>query len=82
MSAQIDAAGADATVDARGHRCPMPLLMAKRGLNTLEPGQTLFLLATDPGSRRDFEIFAAQSGHELLHAREKGGEFHYLLRKR
>lgn len=82
MSAQIDAADADTTVDARGHRCPMPLLMAKRGLNSLETGQTLFLLATDPGSRKDFEIFATQSGHELLHAREQGGEFHFLLRKR
>jgi tRNA 2-thiouridine synthesizing protein A len=72
----------DATVDARGHRCPMPLLMAKRGLNALTVGQTLCLLATDPGSRRDFEIFARQSGHELLHTKEQGGEFRCTLRKR
>jgi tRNA 2-thiouridine synthesizing protein A len=72
----------DATVDARGHRCPMPLLMAKRGLNALTVGQTLCLLATDPGSRRDFEIFARQSGHELLHTKEQGGEFRCTPRKR
>jgi len=73
---------ADAEVDARGHRCPMPLLMAKRALNGLAEGQTLALLATDPGSLRDFEAFARQSGHELLEALERGGEFHLRLRKR
>lgn len=71
----------DAEVDARGHRCPMPLLMAKRGLNGLAAGQTLRLLSTDPGSNRDFEIFARQSGHALVQAMEVGDEFHFLLRK-
>jgi tRNA 2-thiouridine synthesizing protein A len=73
--------GIDTEVDARGHRCPMPLLMAKRGLNGLQGGQTLRLLATDPGSRRDFEIFARQSGHEILLAEEADGEFIFVLRK-
>lgn len=73
---------ADAVVDARGHRCPMPLLMAKRALNGLSAGQTLELSATDPGSLRDFEVFSRQSGHELLEARACGGEFHLRLRKR
>lgn len=81
VGTRIDRA-ADSTVDARGHRCPMPLLMAKRALNTLDGGQTLALLATDPGSLRDFEVFARQSGHELVAARESEGEFHFLLRKR
>ena len=60
----------------------MPLLMAKRALNALETGQTLALLATDPGSLRDFEVFSRQSGQELLLASEHAGEFHFLLRKR
>jgi len=81
-SAQIHLPEVDATVDARGHRCPMPLLMAKRGLNALASGETLRLLATDPGSRRDFEIFAQQSGHELLQTLEADGEFQFTLRKR
>lgn len=72
---------ADLQVDARGHRCPMPLLMAKRGLNGLQRGQTLHLMSTDAGSRRDFEVFAKQSGHELVHAVDAGDEFHFLLRK-
>lgn len=73
---------ADVTVDAREHRCPMPLLMAKRGLNQLASGQTLLLLATDPGSQRDFELFARQSGHEILRSTESAGEFHFVIRKR
>ena len=72
---------ADVAVDARGHRCPMPLLMAKRGLNGLVTGQTLALSSTDPGSQRDFELFARQSGHEILRCRESGGEFQFLIRK-
>ncbi|MEL7046406.1 MAG: sulfurtransferase TusA family protein [Pseudomonadota bacterium] len=71
-----------AVVDARGHRCPMPLLMAKRALNKLDTEQTLQLVSTDPGSIRDFEVFARQSGHELMHAVERDGEFHFQLRKR
>jgi tRNA 2-thiouridine synthesizing protein A len=59
----------------------MPLLMAKRALNALDCGQTLRLLATDPGSRRDFEIFARQSGNAILQVDETDGEFSFLLRK-
>jgi tRNA 2-thiouridine synthesizing protein A len=76
------ASQADTFVDARGHRCPMPLLMAKRALNALEIGQSVGLAATDPSSIKDFETFARQSGHELLEAREADGEFHLLIRKR
>ena len=71
----------DSEVDAREHRCPMPLLMAKRGLNTLVVGQVLKLLSTDPGSVKDFQIFARQSGNEILMSEEIGDEFHFLIRK-
>lgn len=72
---------ADLVVDAREHRCPMPLLMAKRGLNTLEPGQRLVLLATDPGSERDFQTFSRQSGHALIEQARVDDEFHFMLKK-
>ena len=71
----------DRQVDARGRRCPMPLLMAKRALNGLGTGQTLRLLATDAGSLRDFEVFSRQSGHELLAAEEHDGEYLLVLKK-
>ena len=70
------------TVDARGQRCPMPLLMAKRALNTLQSGERLYVIATDETAIRDFEVFSRQSGHPLLEAAAEDDEFHILLEKR
>jgi tRNA 2-thiouridine synthesizing protein A len=69
-------------LDVRGLNCPMPLLKAKKALNELEPAALLRVLATDPGSVRDFEVFSRQSGHALLESREADGIFYYLLRKK
>jgi tRNA 2-thiouridine synthesizing protein A len=69
-------------VDARGQRCPMPLLMAKRALNALQSGHNLQVLATDETAIRDFEVFSRQSGHPLLAAERVGDEYHILLEKR
>jgi len=69
-------------LDVRGLNCPMPLLKAKKALNTLAAAGLLRVLATDPGSVRDFEVFARQSGHALLESREEAGIYHYLLRKK
>ena len=71
----------DRQVDARGHRCPMPLLMARRALNGLVAGQTLRLLATDAASLRDFEVFSRHSGHQLLAAEARDGEYLLVLKK-
>ena len=68
-------------VDARGQRCPMPLLQAKRALNTLSVGQQLRVMATDAGSQRDFQVFAQQSGHLLLSSEESDGVYTYVLQK-
>jgi len=59
----------------------MPLLKAKRALNGMTSGQTLHVLATDPGSMRDFEVFSAQSGHLLLEAEHADGVYAYVLQK-
>jgi tRNA 2-thiouridine synthesizing protein A len=68
-------------VDATGLACPMPLLKAKRALNTMQPGQRLRVLATDQGSVRDFRVFAEQSGHLLLQSNEAEGVYSYLIEK-
>ena len=60
----------------------MPLLQAKRALNTMHAGQRLRVLATDRGSVRDFQVFAEQSGHSLLERAEFNGIYYYLLEKR
>ena len=51
-------------LDATGLNCPMPLLKAKKALNELAGGALLRVIATDPGSVRDFEVFSKQSGHD------------------
>jgi tRNA 2-thiouridine synthesizing protein A len=73
---------ADAQVDAIGLNCPLPLLKAKQGLNKLQAGQILALTCTDPGSVRDFEVFARQSGHKLLRTEERDGHYRYWLEKK
>lgn len=71
-----------AELDATGLSCPMPLLKAKKALNELDPGDCLRVVATDPGSVRDFAVFSEQSGHALLESRQEDGRYYYLLRKR
>ena len=62
--------------------CPMPLLKAKQALNGMSASQVLQVLATDPGSKRDFEVFTQQSGNTLLESVEDNGVFSYLIRKK
>jgi len=69
-------------LDVKGLNCPMPLLKAKKALNEMPPQALLKVLATDPGSVRDFEVFSRQSGHELLEAGRDGDTYVYVLRKK
>jgi TusA-related sulfurtransferase len=71
----------DQKLDACGLTCPLPLLKAKQALNKLEAGLVLEVVCTDPGSVRDFEVFAKQSGHALLKQDETDGQYTHWLRK-
>ncbi len=71
----------DQELDARGLNCPLPILRARKAINGLESGQILKIMATDPGSVKDFEAFASQTGNELLESTESNGEFHFRLKK-
>ena len=71
----------DQELDARGLNCPLPILRAKKTLNAMGSGQILKIMATDPGSVKDFEAFAKQTGNELLDYSEVEGEFHFTLKK-
>lgn len=68
-------------LDACGLSCPLPLLKAKQALNKLQTGQVLSVVCTDPGSVRDFQVFADQSGHSLLSSSEADGKYTYELKK-
>jgi tRNA 2-thiouridine synthesizing protein A len=72
----------DKELDARGLNCPLPILRAKKTLNELTTGQVLKILATDPGSIKDFAAFAKQTGNELLSTAEAGGEYTFLMKKK
>ena len=73
---------ADKELDVKDLTCPMPLLKAKKTLNDMEAGAVLRVLATDPGSERDFEVFARQSGNTLIDSSNSDGVYCYYLRKK
>ena len=71
----------DQELDATGLNCPLPILRAKKTLGGMETGQVLHVIATDPGSVKDFEAFAKQTGNQLMESREEGGKFYFLIKK-
>ena len=71
----------DQELDASGLNCPLPILRAKKTLNGMESGKVLHIIATDPGSVKDFEAFCKQTGNVLTESREEGGKFHFLITK-
>jgi tRNA 2-thiouridine synthesizing protein A len=71
----------DQELDARGLNCPLPILRAKKALNGMAAGEVLKIISTDPGSVKDFEAFASQTGNELLNSTEESGEFHFMMKK-
>ena len=73
---------ADIEVDARGLNCPLPILKAKKALNSMQSGQTVRVVATDAGSVRDFQAFAKQTGNELIDQQTMGADFIHVLRRR
>jgi tRNA 2-thiouridine synthesizing protein A len=71
----------DRELDASGLNCPLPILRAKKTLADMESGQILHIIATDPGSVKDFEAFAKQTGNELMSSGEEGGKFTFKMKK-
>jgi tRNA 2-thiouridine synthesizing protein A len=69
-------------IDTRGLNCPLPILKAKKALSDMNAGDVLKVVATDPGSMRDFQAFARQTGHELMEQSTQGSEFIHFLRRR
>ncbi len=74
--------GFDQELDARGLDCPLPILRTKKALAAMQPGQVLHVIATDPGSAKDFPAFSKMTGHVLVRTWEEAAEFHFLLEKR
>jgi tRNA 2-thiouridine synthesizing protein A len=71
----------DVFIDARGLACPMPLIKTRQAIMVVEPGATICVLATDPTSKRDFEMFAEATGHKLLRQDQEDDVFLYVIEK-
>jgi tRNA 2-thiouridine synthesizing protein A len=71
----------DSELDATGLNCPLPILRAKKAISAMTAGQTLRVIATDPGSVKDFEAFCKQTGNELLSSGEEEGKFTFMIKK-
>jgi tRNA 2-thiouridine synthesizing protein A len=71
----------DRKLDVMGLKCPLPVLRAKKALGELAVGGTLEVLATDPLSVIDVEVFCRTSGHELVAAKTEGGVFRFVIRR-
>ncbi len=69
-------------LDTRGLNCPLPILKAKKALAEMRSGEVLKVVSTDPGSVRDFQAFARQTGNDLMEQQTAGDDFIHLLRRR
>jgi tRNA 2-thiouridine synthesizing protein A len=72
----------DKELDARGLNCPLPILRTKKALTDMLSGQVLKVLATDPGSVKDFAAFSKQTGNPLLSSEKAEAEFVFFMKKR
>jgi tRNA 2-thiouridine synthesizing protein A len=72
----------DRELDVKGLNCPLPILRTKKALAEMQSGQTLRVLATDPGSVKDFQAFARQTGNELVSSGQTDSVFEYVLKRK
>ena len=72
---------ADEVVDARGLSCPMPIVKTATLFRTLPSGKVAEVLATDPGSVKDFIAWARSTGNELIESTQEGSVYRFLIRK-
>jgi tRNA 2-thiouridine synthesizing protein A len=70
------------TLDAKGLACPMPIVKTAQNMKELESGQLLEVLATDPGSVKDFAAWSKSTGNEIVEQSQDGSVFRFLLRKK
>jgi tRNA 2-thiouridine synthesizing protein A len=72
----------DKELDTRGLNCPLPILRTKKTLTGMGSGQVLKIMATDPGSVRDFQAFSKQTGNALLSTDTANDEFVFFMKKK
>ena len=70
------------TLDVKGLNCPLPILRAKKAIKDIGMGETLEVLATDPGSVKDFDAFCRQTGNELVESKDMGGTYRFMIKRK
>ena len=78
----LDSTEPELTIDARGHRCPVPTLRLRKALEGLSAGQRVRLLADDPMAKVDVPHFAAETGDLLVESAAEGRTLSFLVEKR
>lgn len=68
-------------LDVKGLNCPSPIIQVKKAMNSLQSGDTLEILSTDPGAVKDFDIFCLATGGQLKESSEEDGVFRFLIQK-
>jgi len=69
------------TLDCKGLLCPVPIIRLSKAIKTIQVGEAIEMLATDPGSLPDMEAFQKQTGHQVLESGQQGGVFRFLVRR-
>jgi tRNA 2-thiouridine synthesizing protein A len=72
----------DQRLDARRLSCPLPIVKTAQAMKELTSGQLLEVIATDPGSVKDFAAWSKSTGNEIVDQSVDGGEFRFVLQKK
>jgi tRNA 2-thiouridine synthesizing protein A len=70
------------TLDAKGLSCPLPIVKTAQNMKELASGDLLEVLATDPGSVKDFEAWSKSTGNPVVEQSADGGVFRFILQKK
>jgi len=73
---------ADRILDCKGLNCPLPILKTKKAMDTMNSGEILKMISTDPGSRSDIKAWTNRTGNELLEVVQNDDEYTYYIRKK
>jgi tRNA 2-thiouridine synthesizing protein A len=72
---------ADRTLDCTGLLCPVPIVKLSKAIKEIEPGQTILLLATDPGSRPDMAAWQRRTKNDVTVMEPEGKTFRFFIRR-
>ena len=70
------------TVDAKGLSCPMPIVKTAQTIKTVAAGELIEVLATDPGSVKDFAAWSKSTGNELVEQSNDGAVYRFVIRRK